>query len=88
MKPIFLRDEETGEFWSATPLPSGGGRPYTVRHGQGYTTYEHVRAGLASSLLLFVPPTDPVKAYRLTLRNDSGRRRRADRDAVRGMGAR
>jgi cyclic beta-1,2-glucan synthetase len=73
---VFLRDEETGEFWSATPLPSGGGRPFTVRHGQGYTAYDHTRAGLSSSLLLFVPPTDPVKAYRLTLRNDSGRRRR------------
>ena len=47
-----------------------------MRHGQGYTAYDHVRAGLASSLLLFVPATDPVKAYRLTLRNDSGRRRR------------
>jgi cyclic beta-1,2-glucan synthetase len=73
---VFLRDEETGQFWSATPLPSGGGRLYTVRHGQGYTAYDHVRGGIVSSLLLFVPPTDPVKAYRLTLRNDSGRRRR------------
>jgi cellobiose phosphorylase len=73
---VFLRDEETGEFWSATPLPAGGGRPYTVRHGQGYTAYEHMRGGLASSLVLFVPPADPLKVYRLTLRNDSARRRR------------
>ena len=72
---VFLRDEETGEFWSATPLPSGAG-PYTVRHGQGYSTYAHTRDGLASSLMLFVPPTDPVKAYHLTLSNHSGRRRR------------
>ena len=73
---MFLRDEDTGEFWSATPLPAGEGRPYTVRHGQGYTAYEHERSGVASSLLLFVPPADPVKAYRLTLRNDSTRLRR------------
>ena len=50
---------------------AGAGAPYTVRHGQGYTSFEHARDGLASTLLLFVPPTDPVKVYRLTLRNDS-----------------
>jgi cyclic beta-1,2-glucan synthetase len=73
---LFLRDEETGAFWSATPLPAGGGAPYTVRHGQGYTVYEHVRDSLTSSLMVFVPSTDPVKAYRLALTNQSDRRRR------------
>jgi cellobiose phosphorylase len=73
---VFLRDEDTGRFWSATPLPAGGGRPYTVRHGQGYTSFDHVRDGVSSSLLLFVPPAEPVKVFRLTLRNDSARRRR------------
>jgi cyclic beta-1,2-glucan synthetase len=73
---VFLRDEETGRFWSATPLPCGDGQPYTVRHGQGYTSFEHQREGLASTLLLFVPPTDSVKIFKLTLRNDSAQQRR------------
>jgi len=73
---IFIRDEETGQFWSATPLPAGGGQPYTVRHGQGHSTYEHARDGLASTLRLFVPPTDEVKVFHLTVRNDSAARRR------------
>ncbi|PYO38975.1 MAG: hypothetical protein DMD33_20285, partial [Gemmatimonadetes bacterium] len=73
---IFIRDEETGQFWSATPLPAGGGQPYTVRHGQGYSAFEHARNGLASTLLLFVPPTDEVKVFHLTLRNDSAAVRR------------
>ena len=73
---IFIRDEETAQFWSATPLPAGGGEPYTVRHGQGYSTFEHARHGLASTLLLFVPPTDEVKVFHLTLRNDSAAVRR------------
>ena len=68
---IFIRDEETGQFWSATPLPAGGDQPYTVRHGQGYSSFEHARNGLASALRLFVPPTDDVKVFHLTLRNDS-----------------
>src|SRR5688572_28190769 len=73
---VFIRDEDTGQFWSATPLPAGGGRPYTVRHGQGYSIFEHARNGLASTLQLFVPPTDEVKIFHLTLRNDSAALRR------------
>ncbi|MDQ3673568.1 MAG: hypothetical protein M3365_04255, partial [Gemmatimonadota bacterium] len=68
---VFIRDEDTGTFWSATPLPAGGGQSYTVRHGQGYTTFEHAREDLASELLLFVPPDGAVKIFRLTLRNRS-----------------
>jgi cyclic beta-1,2-glucan synthetase len=73
---VFVRDEETGQFWSATPLPAGRGAPYVVRHGQGYSTFEHARHGLSSTLLLFVPATDEVKIFGLTLRNDSPRPRR------------
>ena len=72
---VFIRDEESGQFWSATPSPAGGGVPYTVRHGQGYTAYEHERDALSSTLLLFVPPDDPVKVFQLTLRNTAEQRR-------------
>src|SRR5688572_25236678 len=27
---LFIRDEQTGRFWSATPLPAGAGAPYTA----------------------------------------------------------
>ncbi|MGH9172780.1 MAG: GH36-type glycosyl hydrolase domain-containing protein [Vicinamibacterales bacterium] len=73
---MFVRDESTGRFWSVTPLPAGDGLPYIVRHGQGYTSFEHERDGLASTLLLFVPPDDAVKIFRLALRNTSGQPRR------------
>jgi cellobiose phosphorylase len=39
---IYLRDEETGEFWTPTPLPLGERATVIVRHGQGYTRYSHV----------------------------------------------
>jgi len=73
---VFIRDEESGAFWSATPLPAGAGQSYVVRHGQGYSAYEHTRNELASVLLLFVTPDDPVKVFHLTLSNLSSRRRR------------
>ena len=72
---VFIRDEITGRFWSATPLPAGDGRPYTVRHGQGYTAWQHTRDEIASSLRVFVPMNQPVKVFELTLRNTSARSR-------------
>ena len=73
---VFIRDEDRGVFWSATPLPAGGDRPYRTRHGQGYSVYEHSRDGVASELTLFVPRADPVKIFRLALENTGTSRRR------------
>ncbi len=74
---IYLRDEETGEVWSPTPLPIAGPEPTLVRHGQGYTSYQKVAHGIEHELTLFVPPDDPVKLFRLRLRasGESGPRR-------------
>ena len=73
---LFIRDEDSGKFWSVTPLPAGLNGSYTVRHGQGYTAFEHVRDGLASTLRVFAAAPDQVKIYHLALRNGSSRRRR------------
>ncbi|HJR60006.1 MAG TPA: glucoamylase family protein [Vicinamibacterales bacterium] len=73
---VFIRDEESGAFWSATPLPAGGGQRYNARHGHGYSIYEHARDGVASELTLFVPGGQPVKIFRMTLKNTAGVRRR------------
>jgi cellobiose phosphorylase len=51
---IYLRDEETGHFWSATPMPARGRTPYVTRHGFGYTVYEHIEDGISSELWVYV----------------------------------
>ena len=67
---LYIREEDSGEFWTPTPLPLGPMGTVTIRHGQGYTRYTHTSRDLEQDLLLFVPPDDPVKLVRLTLRND------------------
>jgi cellobiose phosphorylase len=72
---IYLRDEESGEIWTPTPLPIREAGPYVCRHGQGYSVFEHSSRGIDTELTLFVPPSDPVKISRLKIRNDSSSRR-------------
>ena len=68
---VYVRDDETGEFWSATPLPSAGSVRHTVRFGQGYAAYDHRYRGLSVELVAFVPPDDPIKLLRLRVQNTS-----------------
>jgi cellobiose phosphorylase len=73
---LFIRDEQTGQFWSPTPLPARGATPYVVRHGFGYTVFEHAEHGISSELWVYVAMDAPVKFTVLKLRNASGRPRR------------
>lgn len=72
---IYIRDEETGEFWSPTPLPVREGGEYVVRHGKGVTRFEHASHGIEQRIDWFVAPEEPVRIVRLTLRNVSDRLR-------------
>jgi cyclic beta-1,2-glucan synthetase len=66
---LYLRDEETGEVWTPTPLPAGAGQPYRVMHGAGYTIFEHHSHGLRQRLTLLASPEDPVKIIHLHVKN-------------------
>ncbi len=73
---LYLRDEQTGQFWSPAPLPVRGTTPYVIRHGFGYTVFEHTENGIASELWIYVAIDAPVKFTVLKVRNVSGRPRR------------
>ena len=72
---LYLRDEETGAFWSPTPLPARGRSGYVCRHGFGYSAFEHLEAGIASELFTYVALDAPVKFLVVKLRNQSRRPR-------------
>src|SRR5256712_339886 len=74
---LYIRDEDSGTLWGPTLLPiREEARPYIVRHGQGYSRFEHTSHGIALDLLQFVPWDDPVKISRLRIENRTGRARR------------
>ncbi len=72
---IYLRDEESGDVWTPTPLPLGHETSVTVHHGQGYSRYVSRSRRLSHELTVHVPPEDPVKVMHLRLSNDDARTR-------------
>ncbi|MBV9733493.1 MAG: cyclic beta 1-2 glucan synthetase, partial [Verrucomicrobia bacterium] len=73
---FYLRDEETGQIWSPTPLPARGKNRYVVRHGFGYSVFEYSEQGISSELTIYVAIDATVKFASLKLRNKSTRSRR------------
>jgi len=77
---LYIRDEETGVYWTPCASPIREETAYRARHGAGYTVFEHNSNGIEQELTVFVPVDDkggePIKLQRLALRNDSDRPRK------------
>jgi cellobiose phosphorylase len=84
---VYLRDEESGEVWSPTPLPAGHGSVLCVRHGQGYTSYSQHTSGLEQELLVLVPKPGYTKGYVPGIRENGGQYTHASTLGVAGDGA-
>jgi cellobiose phosphorylase len=67
---IYLRDNDSADFWSPTWMPVR--KPvedYTCRHGMGYTTIQSTHAGVQATLRYFVPLGENLEIWQLTLTN-------------------
>lgn len=73
---FYIRDEESGHFWSTALLPTGGHSPYIARHGFGYSVFEHLEDGIYSEMLVYVDMESTIKFIVLKIRNQSGRSRK------------
>jgi len=73
---FYLRDEETGRFWTTTLLPRGSQSSYIVRHGMGYSVFTHTEDGISTEMWVYADIEYAVKYTVLKIRNVSGRPRR------------
>ncbi|MBK5277322.1 MAG: cyclic beta 1-2 glucan synthetase, partial [Bacteroidia bacterium] len=73
---FYIRDEETGHFWSPTPLPRRGVGNYVSRHGFGYSVFEHTEGGIRSELWVYVAMDASIKFSVLKIWNESGKFRK------------
>ena len=76
---VYLRDDETGEYWSISWQPVG--KPlesarYACRHGLSYSVYECDYNDVSASQTLFVAADDPVEFWDVMLKNNSAKPRK------------
>lgn len=76
-KYIYLRDQESGDFWSATWKPCVPNFDfYEVRHGQGYSILKSKLNGISAEKTIFVDVEEPVEVWKLVLKNESSAKRK------------
>ena len=73
---FYIRDEESGKFWSPTPLFSHGKSPYITRHGFGYSSFEHSEDGIHTLMTVFVDLDNAIKFIIIKFINESERDRK------------
>lgn len=66
---IYVRDEQTGAFWSLTPGPKPAETTYEIRHAVGSSTWRHKSNGLYQSMKVSVHPTEALKNIEIKIRN-------------------
>ncbi len=76
---LYIRDDETGDYWTASWQPVG--KPLDkykaqVRHGLGYSVFESEYADIASAFTCFIPKGQAFESWELQLTNNGKARRR------------
>ncbi len=67
---IYLRDDDSGEFWSPSWQPTRNDlEDYTCRHGLGYTIIGSRYSGIEAHTTYFVPLDEDLEIWRLTVTN-------------------
>jgi N,N'-diacetylchitobiose phosphorylase len=76
---VYLRDDESGEYWSISWQPVGKSlenAAYECRHGLSYSKFSCRYQGIEAEQTLFIPIDDDVELWDVKIRNQSGKPRR------------
>ena len=67
---IYVRDDETGDYWSPSWQPTHSDlEQYTCRHGMGYSTIGSKRRGISAATRYFVPLDENLEIWQFTVTN-------------------
>lgn len=75
---VYIRDDEDGDYWSASWQPVGKSfdeAKYKCRHGMSYTVYECDYKGIHAEQKLSIPIDDPVELWDVKIKNNSDKER-------------
>jgi len=77
-KYIYIRDNRSKDFWSATWQPvlkDTKYYKYECRHGMGYTTMRSRYSGISTAVTYFVPLQENLELWMFTVKNKSKKKR-------------
>jgi N,N'-diacetylchitobiose phosphorylase len=76
---VYLRDDDTGDYWSVSWQPVGKDLQhanYECRHGLSYSKFSCDYQGIQAEQTLFIPPEDNVELWDVRIRNTGSAPRR------------
>ncbi|MGO9481625.1 MAG: GH36-type glycosyl hydrolase domain-containing protein [Candidatus Kryptoniota bacterium] len=76
---VYLRDDDTGEYWSLSWQPVGkdfAKAKYVCRHGLSYSKFQCDYRNIQAEQLLFIPLEDDVELWDVKIKNNSKKRRK------------
>lgn len=75
---IYVRDQKTGEYWSASwqPVVDKKNYKYECRHGMGYTRIRSAYKGISTETNYFVPLNETLEFWVLRITNNTKNARR------------
>jgi N,N'-diacetylchitobiose phosphorylase len=76
---VYVRDDETGEYWSVSWQPVGidlQKAKYQCRHGLSYSRFSCEYQGIDAEQLLFIPVSNDVELWDVKLKNSGDRPRK------------
>lgn len=72
---LYLKDEESGDFWSITPKPIRGEGDYLITHGFGYSKFSHTAFNIEGEEKMFLPMDESLKFIKVRLKNKEKKKR-------------
>lgn len=73
---LYLRDDYSGELWNISQKPIRHENEYVVRHGFGYSIFQHYHKGIFAEETMFVPRGESVKIVKIKLKNMGNEKRK------------
>jgi N,N'-diacetylchitobiose phosphorylase len=76
---VYIRDDETGEYWSVSWQPVGkdlSKAKYECRHGLSYSKFSSDYQGIQAEQTVFIPIPDDVELWDVKIKNTSGKPRK------------
>ncbi|HLX13149.1 MAG TPA: GH116 family glycosyl hydrolase [Bacteroidota bacterium] len=76
---VYIRDDETGEYWSISWQPVGkdlSKAKYECRHGLSYSKFSCDYNGISAEQTMFIPIPDDVELWDVKIKNTSGKKRK------------